>query len=151
MQLVDVLFAYVLLTVYVGCYALNIGAAFCTQRSVQQSIYYCIYEACIENARYEVVDCCGHNLNLLKDILFYQISGCNLCKIKGRKGIFFRPGTYKVYDCVIHSLQISVTLKYRACVAQLQDLPHNADSNYYWSLQKTRYDLQYFKLFSFYL
>lgn len=47
--------------------------------------------------RYELlVDCCGRNVNLLKDILFHQISGCNLCKIKREKrDIFFDLGYIK--------------------------------------------------------
>lgn len=54
--------------------------------------------------RYEFVDC-GRSLNPLKDILFDQISGCNLCKIKGRKGYFWGNLGYIKY---IRELQIAV-------------------------------------------
>lgn len=83
-----------------------VNAAFCTKCSAQLSINCRIYEACSDNVRYELMDCSGQNFNLLKDILFYEISGYNLCKINGKQGIYFDLGHIKVYHRVIDNLHL---------------------------------------------
>lgn len=45
-----------------------------------------------------------------KGHLFSLISGCKLSKVKGIL-FFFPPGTYKIYDWVLHILNISVIWK----------------------------------------